>query len=178
MTRTLTALSLLLIAALTLAACSPHGAKPSPQEATLTEVGQMAPDFTVGTLDGGTFTLSEQQGQVVLVNWFATWCPPCQEEMPHLQTEVWEVFANRGLVMISVAREETADVVAPFVKKYQVTWPFGLDTDRAAFAQYAEAFIPRNTVVGPDGTIIFQSNGFEADDFKAMITAIDKALIK
>ncbi|MDX2474601.1 MAG: TlpA disulfide reductase family protein [Candidatus Krumholzibacteria bacterium] len=149
---------------------------PSPEETTLTEVGQMAPDFTVATIDGGEFALSAQKGQVVLINWFATWCPPCKEEMPHLQTEVWEKFGAQGLVMISVAREEKADVVAPFVKKYKVTWPFGLDPERTAYAKYAEAYIPRNTVVGPDGTIIYQSNGFEMPDFEAMIKAIEEAL--
>jgi peroxiredoxin len=149
---------------------------PTPAETTLTEVGQAAPDFTVGTMDGETFTLGEQRGRVVLINWFATWCPPCKEEMPHLQKRVWEKFGPQGLVMISVAREEKAEDVAPFVQKYGTTWPFGLDTDRKAYAQYAEAFIPRNTVVGPDGRIIFQSSGFEEPDFEAMIDVIADAL--
>ncbi len=149
---------------------------PTAEEATLTEIGQMAPDFSVETLDGKTFTLSEQKNKVVLINWFATWCPPCQKEMPHLQKEVWEAFADQGLVMISVARQEKADVVSPFVKKFEVTWPFGLDPDRKAFANYATAFIPRNTLVGPDGRIIFQSQGFVDADFKAMIKSISKAL--
>lgn len=149
---------------------------PTPEETTLTEVGQVAPDFTVATLDGGEFHLGAQEGKVVLINWFATWCPPCQQEMPHLQTDVWERFADRGLVMISVARQETAKEVAPFVEKYGAGWTFGLDPDRTAYARYAEAFIPRNTVVGPDGKIIFQSNGFEMPEFEAMIEVIHAAL--
>ena len=92
------------------------------------------------------------------------------------ETGRWEKFGPQGLVLISVARQEKADIVAPFVKKYGVTWAFGLDPERTAYAKYAEAFIPRNTLVGPDGKIIFQSDGFEDADFKAMITAIDKAL--
>lgn len=149
---------------------------PTPAETTLTEVGQPAPDFTVDTLNGSPFTLSGHKGQLVLVNWFATWCPPCQQEMPHLQAEVWERFGKQGLVMISVARQERADVVAPFVKKRGLTWTFGLDPERQAYAKYAEAYIPRNTLVGSDGTIIFQSEGFEAEDFAAMVEAIDGAL--
>jgi peroxiredoxin len=158
------------------AATEEPAAPKTPAETTLTVVGQPAPDFTVATLDGGPFTLGAHLGQVVLVNWFATWCPPCREEMPHLQREVWEVFGPRGLVMISVARQEEADVVAPFVKKHGTTWPFGLDPDRVAYAQYAEAYIPRNTVIGRDGRIIFQSEGFAAEDFQAMIVAIGAAL--
>ena len=179
MTKPVATLALMLIlvsAAVAQAPADTTAQAPTPEEATLTEVGQMAPDFSVETLGGGTFTLSEQKNKVVLINWFATWCPPCQKEMPHLQKEVWEAFATQGLVMISVARQEKADVVAPFVKKFEVTWPFGLDPDRKAYAQYAEAFIPRNTLVGPDGRIIFQSEGFEEADFKAMIKAISKAL--
>jgi peroxiredoxin len=172
---------LLLVVSLTVAGCarSPETETepaPTPEETTLTEVGQHAPDFTVATLEARPFTLSEHRGRVVLINWFATWCPPCQKEMPHLQSEVWERFRDRDFVMISVARQEKADVVAPFVKKYGVTWPFGLDPDRAAYARYAEAFIPRNTVVDRDGTIIFQSSGFERPEFEEMIRVIAEEL--
>jgi peroxiredoxin len=151
---------------------------PTPEETTLTTVGQLAPDFTVATLDGGSFTLGEQRGKVVLINWFATWCPPCQAEMPHLQKEVWEEFAGDDFVMVSVARQEKADVVAPFVKKYAVTWPFALDPDRIAYARYAEAFIPRNHVIDSEGRIIFQSEGFEEADFEEMIKVIAAELAK
>ncbi len=149
---------------------------PSPAETTITKVGQQAPDFTVATVSGESFTLSKQKTKVVLVNWFATWCGPCKQEMPHLQKEVWEKFGSQGLVMISVARQEKADVVVPFIKKYGATWLFGLDPDRTAYAKYAEAYVPRNTVIGPEGTILFQSVGFEEPDFKAMIDVIAQAL--
>jgi peroxiredoxin len=171
---------LLLIPALALLVAVAEGAddkpQPTPEETTLTAVGDPAPDFSVETLAGDRFTLSAQRGKVVLVNWFATWCPPCREEMPHLQKQVWEAYADKGLVMISVAREEKADVVAPFVAKHAVTWTFGLDPEREAYARYAEAFIPRNTLIGPDGRILFQSEGFEMDEFEALIAAIAQAL--
>ena len=156
-----------------------RGDGPTPEEATLTRVGQAAPDFTLDTLTGGTFTLSEQRGRVVLINWFATWCPPCQAEMPHLQKEVWDVFGRRaGFTMVSVAREEKADVVKPFVQDKGLTWNFALDPDRRAYARYAEAFIPRNTVVDGQGRIIFQSEGFEEPEFREMIRVIREALEK
>ena len=166
----------LLILILSLLAGCAGKSGPSPEEATLTTTGQAAPDFSLATLDGGTFTLSDQKGKVVLINWFATWCPPCQEEMPHLQKEVWEVFQDEEFAMVSVAREENAEVVGPFVQKYAVTWPFALDVDRVAFAEYATAFIPRNTVVDRQGKIIFQSNGFEKPEFAEMIEVIKKEL--
>lgn len=152
---------------------APAPSPPSPEETTLTAVGQAAPDFTAATLDGSSFSLSAQRGKIVLVNWFATWCPPCQAEMPHLQKEVWERFGDApDFAMVSVAREEKPDVVAPFVAKYGVTWPFAVDPERTAYARYAEAYIPRNHVIGRDGTIIFQSEGFEPEEFARMVEVI------
>ena len=151
---------------------------PTPEETTLTQVGQMAPDFVVSTLDGGAFSLSANRGKVVLINWFATWCGPCIEEMPHLEKEVWARFKGDDFAMVSVAREETLQVVKPFVEKHGATWPFALDPHRKVFAAYAEAFIPRNYVIDREGRIVFQSQGFEKDDFEAMIDLIARELEK
>lgn len=150
---------------------------PSPAETTLTVVGQSAPPFTVTTLGGEPFSLAAHKGKVVLVNWFATWCGPCKAELPHLKDRVWDAFkANPDFVMISVSREEDAAKVAPFVAERALPWLIGLDTDRSAYALYAEAYIPRNHVIGRDGSIVFQSEGFEEPEFAAMITAIADAL--
>lgn len=150
---------------------------PTPEETTLVQVGQPAPPFTVATLGGAPFSLGAQKGKVVLVNWFATWCGPCKAEMPHLKDRVWATFKDHpDFVMISIAREEDAAKVGPFVAERGLPWTFGLDTDRRAYAQYAEAYIPRNHLVGRDGAIIFQSEGFEEADFAAMVTAITVAL--
>jgi thiol-disulfide isomerase/thioredoxin len=175
MNRTLTIISVLSL--VLIAACSQkEKAEPTPEETTLTEVGQLAPDFRVETLDGGSFSLSAHRGRVVLVNWFATWCGPCKEEMPYLQNEVWERFRGADFAMVSVAREETLQVVQPFVAKFQVTWPFALDPERKAYAQYADAFIPRNYIIDREGKILFQSQGFERPEFDQMIAIIAKEL--
>ena len=173
------AITLSLILALALiAACGDKKDEPTPEETTLTAIGQKAPDFTVATLDGGAFSLSDHRGRVVLVNWFATWCAPCIEEMPHLQKEVWEKFRGPDFTMVSIAREETLQVVRPFVLEHELTWAFALDPQREAYAKYAEAFIPRTQVINREGTILFQSQGFEKEEFAAMIEVIRKEIGK
>jgi thiol-disulfide isomerase/thioredoxin len=146
---------------------------------TLVQVGDAAPAFVAGLLGGGEFDLAARKGKVVLVNWFATWCPPCKAEMPHLEKEVWRRFKDDAdFAMVSVAREETAKEVGPFVAEHEVTWPFALDPERKAYAKYATAYIPRNVVVDREGKIIFQSQGFERADFDAMIEVIAAELEK
>lgn len=152
-------------------------AEPTVEESTLTAVGQPAPAFTVTTLGGAPFALEQQRGKVVLVNWFATWCPPCRAEMPALKSRVWERFAtDPRFVMISVSRAEDAAKVRTFVTERELPWTFGLDTERKAYALYADAYIPRNYVIGPDGRILFQSSDFKEEEFGALVEAIAGAL--
>jgi hypothetical protein len=96
--------------------------------------------------------------------------------MPHLRQRIRQRFAGRDFVLVSVAREEGADVVAPFMKKYEADWAFALDTQRAAFARYAEAYIPRNFVVDRHGKVVFAGSGFEEDKFARMERAVADAL--
>jgi peroxiredoxin len=175
----LTGFALLLFAGGCVGTCGHSGDDPAEvARTTLTKVGQAAPAFTADLIGGGTFDLASQRGKVVLVNFFATWCPPCREEMPHLQKQVWERFQGDGFAMISVAREETPDVVEPFIAKHGAGWAFALDPDRSVFAAYAEAYIPRNYVVDRDGHIAYQSSGYDKKDFAAMIDVIARELAR
>lgn len=163
--------------ALTVCGCGDRNDDPpTPAETTLTRVGQIAPDFTLQDLEGHEFTLSQQRGKVVLINWFATWCPPCQQEMPALRDEIWKKYTGPDFELVSVAREEKPDVVTPFREKYGAKWRFLADTERKAYARYAEAYIPRNHLVGRDGKILFQADGYEPEDFQALIEAIEATL--
>ena len=141
-------------------------------ESTLTEVGQLAPDFSLPTLSGEIFKLSDHRGEVVLLNFFATWCGPCKQEMPHLQKDIWEKHRADGLVVLSVSREEKVEVVTEYIKRNNLTIPFAVDSDRSVYAGYASGYIPRNYLIDRDGKILFQSIGFEAADFAQL-----KALI-
>lgn len=148
----------------------------TPAETVLVAVGDVAPGFELVTLDGETFNLEKQRGKVVLVNFFATWCPPCREELPYLEKEIWQRFDRDLFSLIVVGREEDDGIIGPFVEKNGYSLPFAGDPDKAAYDLYATRFIPRNFVIGPDGTVLFQSQGFERPDFDEMIAVIEEAV--
>lgn len=171
------ALPLLLALVLFGACAGTRQPTPSPADATLTRVGDAAPALEVTTLAGESFSLADQRGRVVVLSWWATWCPPCRQEMPELRDQVWRRWGERDdFVLISVAREETADVVAPFLAEQDFAWTFATDPDRRNYARFAEAHIPRNYVIGRDGVIGFQSVGYTAEEFAAMVKAVEAAL--
>ncbi len=144
--------------------------------ATLTRVGDQAPDFTVPLLDGGTFNLKDLRGKVVLVNWWTTWCPSCVEELPFLQSLVWDRFHGADFAMVAVSRAEKPEAVKAWIKKKGFTFPVAVDADRSSYGKYASAYIPRSYVIGPDGRILFQSQGYEEPEFASMIQIIAAAL--
>lgn len=173
--------ALILGTALLSAGC---GGKPASQTdpaaevaaSTLTAVGDEAPVFTTELLGGGVFDLADQRGKVVLVNWWATWCPPCVEEMPQLQEKIWERFQGGEFAMVAVSRAETPEVVAPWIAARGYTFPIALDRERAAYDLFASAYIPRSYVIGRDGRILFQSQGYEEAEFGRMVAVIESAL--
>ena len=169
---TLTVLGLTLLA---LAACTKK-TEPTPGEATLTRVGQPAPEFRVTEVGGDTFDLAALRGRVVLLNFFATWCPPCREEMPRLEKDVWQRFRGPRFAMVALGREHTNEELAGFGEKNGLTFPIAGDPGRGVYKHYASSFIPRSVVVGPEGTILFQTSGYDAKDFDAMIAAIARAV--
>jgi peroxiredoxin len=145
---------------------------PAGPDGSRVRVGQAAPDFEVTTTDGQRFRLGEQRGKVVLVNFFATWCPPCVAEMPHLQREVFEKIKGDRFAMISLGRKHDNAEVARFKETRRLGFPMAGDPGRTVFAQYAERSIPRTVVVDTDGRVIFQTVGFGEKEFRDMVSLI------
>ena len=94
---------------------------------TLIKVGQVAPDFSVEMLDGRTIKLSELRGKVVMLCFWATWCPPCRQEMAHLQEGVIDHFAGKDLVVLPISRGEKREVVEKFITDHGYTFGVGLE---------------------------------------------------
>lgn len=143
---------------------------------TLIHAGDVAPDFTVQMLDGSTVTLSELRGKVVLVNFWATWCPPCRQEMSHLQKDVIDRFAGKDLVVLPISRGEERKTVENFIEKMGYTFPIGLDGDQSIYKKYASNYIPRSVVVGKDGKVVYVGVGYDQEIAKAIDNAITEAL--
>ena len=143
---------------------------------TLVKVGDAAPDFTVTMFDGSEVTLSKLKGKVVLVNFWATWCPPCREELTHVEKEIIEAFEGKEFVFLPISRGEKRETVEKFRKKMGYSFPMGLDPGQSIFNKFASNYIPRNFLIGKDGKIAFISVGFDEAEFQALIAEIKKAL--
>lgn len=143
---------------------------------TLIKQGDKAPDFTVEMVDGQKIALSSLKGKVVLINFWATWCPPCREEFKRMQKDVVDRFKGKDFQLLAISRGEKKATVDQFRDKQGYTFPMGLDPKQEIYNKYASNYIPRNFVVGKDGKVIYVSVGYEPAEFENMLKAIEAAL--
>jgi cytochrome c biogenesis protein CcmG/thiol:disulfide interchange protein DsbE len=116
--------------------------------------GQMAPDFTLSLLDGSTMALSELRGRVVVVNFWATWCSPCEDELPDLQM-VWEKYQEQEVVLVGLAFQEEEAEVRQMASRFGLTYPLGMDMGDRISTAYFITGVPETFVVGPDGRVAY-----------------------
>ncbi len=112
-------------------------------------------DFTLTELNGKTWALKELRGKVVLVNFWATWCPPCRKEMPDLET-LYREFKDQNFVILAIS-DEDAGKVKPFVAKQKVTYPILLDPGRKVHELFEVVGIPKTFIYDRDGKLVAQS---------------------
>ncbi len=142
----------------------------------LVKAGDMAPDFTVEMFDGSRLTLSDLRGKVVLLNFWATWCPPCRQELARVQTDVLDRFVGEDFFFLPVARGENRETVGAFRQKQGYLFPMGLDPEQSIYGRYASNYIPRNFLIGRDGRIMLASVGYDPDEFGELMLAIEQTL--
>lgn len=123
------------------------------------EIGNRAPDFTVMTLDGEATSLSSLRGQIVLVNFWGTWCGPCVREMPELQS-VYEQFVDEGFTILALAtRGDTRQDVLEFREEYSLTFTLAVDEGDQITDMYSIVSRPSTIIVDEDGLIVFKHFG-------------------
>ena len=143
---------------------------------TLTQLGKPAPDFTISSTDGTPFRLADCRGKVVLLNFFATWCGPCQMELPHLQA-IWKEFEGDGeFRMLVIGREESDQTVKAFKAAHSFTFPMASDPQRSVYGEFASQSIPRTYVISRDGTVIFQTTGFYEEEIARLKALLHKEI--
>jgi len=115
-------------------------------------VGEPAPDFKLQNLDGQYISLSDLRGKPVLLNFWATWCPPCRVEMPYLQ-EIFEEWSDKGLVLLTIDIGEGPSQIKEFLEANNLSLPVLLDTKKNVAQRYNITGIPTTFFIDKDGVI-------------------------
>ena len=135
----------------------------------------LAPDFTIPLLAGGEFTLSQHRGTVVVLNFWASWCPPCVAKMPSTQASS-ENFGDQ-VIFLGINIGESLDLVQEFIEEGGYTFPIGLDEGRVIHGDlYPSPGIPFTVVVDRDGVIVGELIGWNDDIAEELYAMIESAL--
>ena len=149
------AASLLMWAAVTFAAEPPLGYRMNAVESA-----PEAPDFTLPDVDGEEHALSDLRGRVVMLNFWATWCPPCRREMPSME-RLYTKYKDRGLTVVAVNQWEDEDIVFEFTGRLSLppTFPVLLDRESRVSEQYGVKGLPTTYLLDKEGRIRYQAMG-------------------
>jgi peroxiredoxin len=127
-------------------------------------------DFTLPDLQGKNWSMNELRGKIVLVNFWATWCPPCRSEMPDLQ-KLYTKYKEQGLVVLSISDEEM-DKVSAYVKEYGYSYPVLLDAGRKVNDMFGIRGIPKSFVYDREGKLVAQAMDMRTErQFMGMLEA-------
>jgi len=113
-------------------------------------------NFTLTDLQGKSWTLKDLKGKVVLVNFWATWCPPCRKEMPDLEA-LYNRFKGQGFVILAISEDEETNKVPPFIAERKISYPILLDPGQKVNNLFQVDGIPKSFVYDRDGKLVAQS---------------------
>lgn len=134
--------------------------------------------FTIISDNGQETSSDEYKGKVILVTLFATWCPPCQQELAEIEKELWPKYKeNDDFVLLVVGREHSDAELAKYNEKKGFTFPLYPDKNRKIYDTFATKFIPRTYLINRNGTVVFKTQGFNEKEFKRLLRTIDNALV-
>ncbi len=135
----------------------------------LAAAGSPAPDFQLQTLDGTSVSLADYKGDVVVINFWATWCPPCRAEMPGIQV-VYETYKADGLTVLAINAQEDTDTIQAFLQETGFTFPVLPDPYGQAIRAYGVRSFPATFILNRDGNIDTIHQGqITPEDLEAMV---------
>jgi peroxiredoxin len=139
------------------------------------EVGDRAPGFELTTDDGQQLRLGDYKGKWVLVNFWASWCPPCVQETPSLN-QLQEEFRDKGLVVIGISEDESKEAYDQFLDRFGIRFRTVRDTSKAVKIRYGTQLIPDSYLISPDGEVVRKYVGAEnwmrpevLNDFRSLL---------
>ncbi len=145
----------------------------------IVKIGEMAPDITITYTDGTQKKLSDFRGKIVMLQFTASWCGVCREEMPHIEKEIWQKHRNHSdFALIGIDLKESREQTIKFAKEMKITYPLTLDPEGKAFYSFAAegAGVTRNILIDKKGKIVFMTRLFDTQEFNALCQEIDKLL--
>lgn len=116
------------------------------------QAGDVAPDFTLTTLDGETLRLADLRGQVVLVNFWASWCDPCKEEAPYLEA-FWQEYKDKGVLFIGIDWVDPENLARAYLEEFGLTFPNGRDLEQRIGDVYKVDGVPETYLIAQNGVI-------------------------
>lgn len=128
------------------------------QNSPLVGQGDRAPDFTVTTFDEEEIALSEMRGQIVIVNFWASWCGPCIDEAPMLES-VWQTYRDQDVLMLGITHADVSRDSLEFIERYGITYPNAPDPGARIYDTYNAQGVPETFIVGPDGRVAWALYG-------------------
>lgn len=149
----------------------------SDERGYLVKVGQQAPDdFELVLQDGSKTNLKSLRGKIVVLQFTASWCKVCREEMPYLEKDLWQAYKDKNVVLIGVDRDEPLEKVQKFHSDMNISYPLALDPGAGIFYRFADrkAGVTRNVIIDETGKIRYLTRLYDKEEFAAMIGEIDK----
>ncbi len=138
-------------------------------------VGKKAPDFTLTDITGRSLSLSSLKGKTVLVNFWATWCPPCRNEMPSLN-RLFKAYKDQGLIVLAVSTDRSPSTVKDFLSRYPADFQVFMDADMQTSRRYRVFSMPTGFLLDKNGVIIKRYLGEEDWDSPEIRSEIIKTL--
>jgi len=144
----------------------------------LVKVGDDVPSFTTMRFGGGSVNIDDLKGKVVLINFWATWCPSCIQELDAVQKDLLDKLSGQDFVFLPVSRQDTPEKIASFMESKGHNFPVYMDPEREIYSMFATKYIPRNYLIDKTGKVVYLDKGYGPGHLEKIYKEILKFLKK